>query len=105
MGARLHRHHPDGGITGITQWNDLDCHSQLEARNAALEEDEFHQQLLLRPLSVRHSEEPADVQLVEAFAPACAPGDGATAFGRSWLKFAQLQRERAFVARQRSRQI
>ena len=58
-------------------------------------------QLLLRPLSVRLSEEPADIQLVEAFAPACAPGDGATAFGRSWLEFAQLQRERAFVARQR----
>ena len=58
-------------------------------------------QLLLRPLSVHQSEDPADVQLVEAFAPTCAPGDGATAFSRSWLEFAHLQRRRALDGRHR----
>ena len=39
----------EGGITGITQWNDLDCHAQIEARMIQLEEEDFHKQLLKRP--------------------------------------------------------
>ena len=39
----------EGGVTGITQWNDLDCHNVIEARLIALEEDDFHEQLTLRP--------------------------------------------------------
>ena len=39
----------EGGITGITQWNDLDCHGPFEARLIALEEDDFNKQLELRP--------------------------------------------------------
>jgi len=39
----------EGGITGVTQWNDLDCHNVVDARLIALEEDDFHQSLRLRP--------------------------------------------------------
>ena len=52
-------------------------------------------QLLLKPLSMPSTRDPPDVQLVEAFAPFCSPGGGATAYGRAWLTFASPQPSRA----------
>ena len=58
-------------------------------------------QLLLRPLSVPCEDAPADVNLLKAFAPVCAPGDGSDAYTRSWFEFSTEQREHAATARLR----
>ena len=73
----------------------------MPSQDVCSETAALFKQLLLRPLSVSLSDEPADIQLVNAFAPICDQGDGATAFGRCWLEFARGQRERAFAARLR----
>jgi len=61
----------------------------------------LYKQLLLRPLAVTAKEEPADVQLVEAFADLCPLPDGATAFNRGWLQFSSQQATEAAAARHR----
>ena len=58
-------------------------------------------QLVLRPLSVPCDDEPADVNLLKAFAPVCAPGAGRTAYTRSWQDFSTQQSKHAVVARLR----
>jgi hypothetical protein len=73
----------------------------MPSQDTCSETAAMFKQLLLRPLSVPCTDEPADIQLVQAFSPLCAPGDGATAYGRSWLRFSAQQRANAEVARLR----
>ena len=61
----------------------------------------LYKQLLLRPLAVTASEQPADVQLAEAFADLCPLPDGATAFNRGWLEFSSQQTTDAAAGRHR----
>ena len=73
----------------------------MPSQDTCSETAAMFKQLVLRPLSVPCNDEPPDIQLVQAFSPLCAPGDGATAYGRSWLPFSAQQRASAEVARLR----
>ena len=57
-------------------------------------------QVILRPLSVPINDDPADIQLVEAFSPLCAEGDGATAYTRAWAEFSERQQALASKAQE-----
>ena len=59
----------------------------------------MYKQVLLRPLSVPRTDTPADVQVLEAFAPLCEHDAGATAFNQNWLNYEEKQRKLALEAR------
>ena len=73
----------------------------MPSKDSDSETAAMFKQLVLRPLSVPCDDEPADVNLLKAFAPVCAPGDGGTAYTRSWQGFSAQQSKHAVVARLR----